>query len=103
MILQTNEDGLISYNHPVLAVMMHIDDESLMKQIIDEMKKDMMIQRMIENSAENEKLTTDDSGMIYMHKLIYVSKSMRKEILTMHHDTPLHGHMGTEKTAEQIA
>ena len=62
-----------------------------------------MIQEMIENSAENKKLITDESGMIYMHGLIYISKSMRKEILAMHHDTPLHGHMGTEKTAEQIA
>ena len=62
-----------------------------------------MIQEMIENSAENEKLTTDNNGMIYMHGLIYISKSMRKEILAIHHNTSLHGHMGTEKTAKQIA
>ena len=42
------------------------------------MKKNMMIQEMIENSAENKKLTTDNNGMIYMHNLIYVPKSMRK-------------------------
>ena len=58
---------------------------------------------MIENSAENNKLTTADNGLVYLHNLIYVPKSMRNEIISMHHDTPLHGHTGTEKTTEQIA
>lgn len=58
---------------------------------------------MIENSAENNKLTTADNGLVYLHNLIYVPKSMRNEIISIHHDTPLHGHTGMEKTSEQIA
>ena len=102
-ILRTNEDGTISYNHQVLAATMHASNELLEKKIAEETRKDKMIQDMIENSAENDKLTTDDNGLAYLHNLIYVPKSMRNEIIRIHHDTPLHGHTGTEKTTEQIA
>lgn len=102
-ILRKIDDESMSYNHPILAATIQIQDEPLMNRIIGETKKDQMIQEMVENSEEIEKLTTDDNEIVYMHGLIYVPKSMRTKILTMHHDTPLHGHMGIEKTAEQIA
>ena len=58
---------------------------------------------MIENSAENDKLTTDSKGLVYMHNLIYVPKSMRNKIIQMHHNQPIFGHLGNKKTTEQIA
>ena len=58
---------------------------------------------MIENSAENKKIIKDDKGIVYMHNLIYIPKSMRNKVMTLHHDSPLHRHPGTEKTAEKIA
>ena len=58
---------------------------------------------MIKNSADNNKMSKDDKGIVYMHNLIYVLKSMRNEIMALHHDSPLHRHPGTEKTAEKIA
>ena len=62
-----------------------------------------MIQEMIKNSADNNKMSKDDKGILYMHNLIYVLKSMRNEIMALHHDSPLHRHPGMEKTAEKIA
>ena len=101
-ILKTNEDRSISYNQQTLAATIHINDDTLEKKIIKETQKDTMVQEMIKNSAENKKITKDDRGIVYMHNLIYVPKSMRNKIMALHHDSPLHGHPGTEKTAEKI-
>ena len=67
------------------------------------MKKDKLIQEMLEESINNDKITTSNNRIIFMHNLIYIPKSMRQEIIGMHHNSPVHGHIGTEKTAEQIA
>ena len=72
------------------------------KRIIKEIQKDTMIQEMIENSAKNKKVIKDDKGIVYMHNLIYIPKSIRNEIMALHHDSPLHRHPGTKKTAEKI-
>ena len=61
-----------------------------------------MIQEMIENSAENKKITKDNKGIVYMHNLIYVSKNIRNEVMALHHNLPLYGYPGTEKTVEKI-
>ena len=82
--------------------MIHIDNNTLEIKIIEETWKDIMIQEMIENSAENEKSTKDNKGIVYMHNLIYILKSMRNEVMALHHDSPLYKHPGTEKTAEKI-
>ena len=102
-ILKMNDNGTIRYNHQILVAMINIEDNTLKKKIIEETTKDKMIQEMIENLAENDKLTKDDKGLVYMHNLIFVPKSMRREVMASHHDTPLHRHPGTEKTAEKIA
>ena len=101
-ILKTNEDGSISYNQQTLAATIHVDDNKMEKKIIKETQKNTMIQEMIENSAENKKIIKDDKGIVYMHNLIYMPKSMRNEVMALHHDSPLHGHPGTKKTAEKI-
>ena len=102
-ILKTNEDGSISYNQQTLAATVHVEDITLKKKIIEETRKDNMIQDMIKNSADNDKMSKDNKGIVYMHNLIYIPKSMRNEIMALHHDLPLHRHPGTEKTAEKIA
>ena len=83
--------------------MIHIKDNTLEKKIIEEIRKDNMIQDMIKNSADNNKMSKDNKGIVYMHNLIYIPKSMRNKIITLHHNLPLHGHPGIEKTAEKIA
>ena len=102
-ILKTNKDGSISYNQQMLAATIHINNDTLEKKIIKETQKDIIIQEMIENSAENEKIIKDNKGIVYMHNLIYIPKSIRNEVMILHHDLPLHGHPGTKKTAEKIA
>ena len=101
-ILKTNKDRSISYNQQTLAAMIHIEDDTLKKSIIKETQKDTMIQEMIENSAENKKIIKDDKGIVYMHNLIYIPKSMRNKVMALHHNSPLYRHPGTKKTAEKI-
>ena len=36
---------------------------------------------MIENAIENKKLLKDKKGLVYMHNLIYVFKSMKNKII----------------------
>lgn len=58
---------------------------------------------MIKDSSENKKIIKDNKGIVYMHNLIYVLKSIRNEVIALHHDLPLYRYPGTEKTAEKIA
>ena len=86
----------------MLAAMIYIEDDTLEKKIIKETRKDNIIQDMIKNSADNNKMLKDDKGIVYVHNLIYIPKSMRNEIMALHHDLSLYRHPGTEKTAEKI-
>jgi hypothetical protein len=58
---------------------------------------------MLENSAENENLTTNEKGLVYLRNLIYIPNYIRIKIIKRHHDNPIHRHIGTEKTAELIS
>jgi hypothetical protein len=58
---------------------------------------------MLENSAENENLTANEKGLVYLRSLIYIPDCMRTEIIKRHHNNPMHRHIGTEKTAELIS
>jgi hypothetical protein len=58
---------------------------------------------MLENLAENENLTTDEKGLVYLRSLIYIPDCMRNKIIKQYHDNPMHRHIGIEKTAELIS
>jgi hypothetical protein len=58
---------------------------------------------MLENLAENENLTNDKKGLVYLRNLIYIPDCMRTEIIKWHYDDPMHRYMGTEKTVELIS
>ena len=100
MILRLNKDRLIGYNQQILAVTFHIENNVLKEKIIEEMKKDKMIQEMLKELINNDKITTSNNRIIFMHNLIYIPKSMRQEIISMHHNSPVHGHIRIEKIAE---
>ena len=100
-ILKENEDGMISYNHQILAATIDIG-MTIMTKLINKTRKDKMIQEMTKNMTENKKLSKDEKGLVYMHNLIYMPKSMRNKIIQMHHDQPMFGHLGNEKTTEEI-
>ena len=100
-ILKENKDRTISYNHQILVAIINISTTMIMK-LINKTRKDKMIQEMIKNTKENNKLSKDRKGLIYMHNLIYMLKSMRNKIIQMHHDQPIFGHLRNKKTTEQI-
>jgi hypothetical protein len=102
-ILKQQEDGSLTYNHHTLAATIELQEDPLIQRIIEATKKDKIIQEMLENSAENKHMTTNEQGLIYLRGLIYIPECMRSEIIARHHDDPMHGHMGTEKTAEAIS
>ena len=79
-ILKENKDGTISYNHQILAATINIR-MTMTNKLTNKTRKDKMIQEMIKDSTENNKLTIDNKGLVYMHNLIYVPKSMRNKII----------------------
>jgi transposase InsO family protein len=101
--LKQQGDGSLTYNHHTLAATIKLNEDPLIQEIAEATKKDKIIQEMLENSAENENLTADENGLVYLRNLIYIPDCMRTEIIKQHHNDPMHGHMGTEKTAELIS
>jgi hypothetical protein len=57
---------------------------------------------MLENLAENKNLTANENGLVYLRNLIYIPNYIRTKIIKQHHNDPMHGHIGIEKTAELI-
>jgi hypothetical protein len=57
---------------------------------------------MLKNLVENENLTADKKGLVYLRNLIYISDYIRTEIIKQHHNNPMHRHIGIEKTTELI-
>ena len=78
--MKENKDGMISYNHQILVATIDIGI-TMTTKLINETRKDKMIQEIIENTTENNKLSKDEKGLVYMHNLIYVLKSMRNKII----------------------
>jgi hypothetical protein len=57
---------------------------------------------MLKNSAENEHMTTNKQGLIYLQGLVYIPKYIRNKIITRHYNDLIHSYIGTEKTAKAI-
>jgi hypothetical protein len=57
---------------------------------------------MLKNLVENENLTADEKGLVYLRNLIYIPNCMRTKIIKWHHDDPMCRHIGMEKTVELI-
>jgi hypothetical protein len=49
----------------VLVAIIELREDPLIQKIVEEMKKDKIIQETLENLADNENLTIDDRGLIY--------------------------------------
>ena len=44
-----------------------------------------------------------EDGSVHHHGLIYVPEKLRTEVIAEHHNNPLRGHMGTDRTTELIS
>jgi transposase InsO family protein len=100
-ILKKAENGSIIYNHHTLAATTEIIQHPIVTRLIEATRIDPTIQEIIKD--HNDKITIDNTGLVYFHGLIYVPRDLRDEIIKLHHDTPLYGHMGTEKTMEHVS
>jgi hypothetical protein len=58
---------------------------------------------MIKFDNNNDKITTDNTGLVYFYGLIYVPRDLQDKVIKLHHDTPLYGYMGAEKTMEYVS
>jgi hypothetical protein len=101
-ILKQQGDGSLMYNYHTLTATIKLNEDPLIQEIAEATKKDKIIQEMLKNLAENKNLTADKNGLIYLRNLIYIPNCMRTKIIKQHHDDPMHGHIGIEKTAELI-
>jgi len=88
-----------------LAATSEVVNNPLKERLIEESKKDKLLQGMLEDAEQGQDsgskstLVADEDGIAYLHSLIYVPRAMRKEIIKMHHDLPTSGHQGIEKTS----
>ena len=79
--------------------MMIINHE--LKDIIwTEYLKDKQAQRVLKQSTEEFKKTSDN--LILFKELVYVPEHQQKDIIWMYHDEPLRGHWGTHKMIKAI-
>jgi hypothetical protein len=101
--LKQQGDGSLTYNYHTLAATIELNEDLLIQEIAEATKKDKIIQEMLENLVENKNLTADENGLVYLRNLIYIPDCMRTEIIKQHYNDPMHGYMGTEKTAELIS
>jgi hypothetical protein len=57
---------------------------------------------MLKNLAENENLTANEKGLVYLRNLIYIPNYIRTKIIKQHHDDPIYRYIRMEKTVELI-
>ena len=79
-------------------------DKSILLQIIQATKSDHWFlgikDKIVTGNLEPFKY---EDGIVYYKNLLYVpSEKLRLKIMTMHHDTPVAGHAGIQKTLELI-
>lgn len=99
-ILTTNEQGDIVYNRQILAATSEIEDDGWLDKIRKATTEDESMQKILESDQNG---TMSDDGLVLIHGLIYIPRSLQDETIKKHHDLPTHGHMGIEKTMEHIS
>jgi transposase InsO family protein len=85
----------------MLAATIEVIEDPILAKLIEATKADDMIQDAL--NIDNSKITIDNKGLAYFHGLIYTPKALREEIIEKHHNNPLSGHIGIEKTLEQVS
>ena len=57
---------------------------------------------MLKESVNNNKITTSNNRIIFIYNLIYISKSIRQEIISIYYNSLIYRYIRIEKIAEQI-
>ena len=55
---------------------------------------------MLKELINNNKIMTSNNRIIFIHNLIYISKSMRQEIINIYHDSLVYRYIRIKKTAK---
>jgi hypothetical protein len=66
--------------------------------------QDIVKQRLGKRDAEGSQIWSSDSGLLRYHSRIVVpdDPALRQEVMKLHHDDPLAGHYGVEKSLELL-
>ena len=59
-----------------------------------------MIQEILKELINNNKIMTSNNRIIFIYNLIYISKSIRQEIIGMHYNSSIYKYIRIEKIAE---
>jgi len=104
-----NEDQKLIKPEWIRGVKMIIEEEDLGERIKKAQKGDEKIVKAVEElkragmkALKNEKWEVED-GIVLKEGRIYIPEGdLRKEIIQLHHDTPIEGHGGRWKMAELV-
>jgi hypothetical protein len=96
-ILKEDKDGIRYNNKAVLAAAITVNETGFHQRMIQETKKDKTLMTAIMN-----KEATQQNGLALWNGSILVPTAMVTEIIKRHHDPPLQGHQGIDKTMEKI-
>ena len=85
---------------------MELANEGPYKVSIGSMR--LQLQELQESDSEAQELRTKDGyqdidGVLHHQGLPFVPEAIRMELISRHHDDPLAGHFGIEKTRELLA
>jgi len=105
-----NKDQKLIKPEWIRGVEMIIEEEDLGERIKKAQEGDEKIVKAVEElkragmkALKNEKWEVED-GIVLKEGRIYIPEGdLRKEIIQLHHDTPIEGHGGRWKMAELIA
>ena len=73
-ILKKAENGSIIYNHHTLAATTEIIQDPIITKLIEATRSNPIIQGIIKDN--NNKITTDNTGLVYFYGLIYVPRDL---------------------------
>jgi hypothetical protein len=57
---------------------------------------------MLDNLADNDNLTINKKGLVYLRNLIYILNYIRTKIIKQYYNNPIYRYIGIEKTTELI-
>ncbi|KAJ6259180.1 hypothetical protein Dda_6078 [Drechslerella dactyloides] len=97
------QQGNIITINKELNITIHEIEPEIATRLKESYQKDATAKRILQNPEEMTTPFSMENGYILFKDLFYVpDKKIQLEILQLHHDTPMHGHLGIEKTQELI-
>ncbi|CEL08608.1 hypothetical protein ASPCAL11756 [Aspergillus calidoustus] len=97
-ILRKNDDGTLGNNPMILAATMTLSGDML-HTIREAMKEDKLMQQILASTPG----ALEKDGVLHIKGLVYVPPALIPQTIREHHDAPVHGHFGIDKTCEHIA